>query len=140
MNVVKRITLRIDSRLDCVSLVGVSINALCREHGLDEMASYQVQSATIEAVNNAILHAYDSQPGHSVDVDWLLQDDVVRIDIADRGKTMVRLPPDREPPPEAESGRGWWIMRRWMDHATYSSAGGLNRVSLYRRIKALDSN
>ena len=81
MNVVKRITLRIDSRLDCVSLIGVSINALCREHGLDEMASYQVQSATIEAVNNAILHAYDSQPGHSVDVDWLLQDDVVRIDI-----------------------------------------------------------
>ncbi len=134
MTATKRISLSIDSRLDCVSLIGVGINALCRDHGMDEMNSYQVQTATTEAINNAIIHAYEKQSGHLVGVDWILDGNVVRIEIIDRGKRMARIPPDIEPPAEAESGRGWWIMRRWMDNVDYASLGGLNRVIMYRKI------
>jgi serine/threonine-protein kinase RsbW len=134
MTAAKRIVLHIESRLDCVSLAGASINALCREHGMDEMGCYQVQTACTEAINNAIIHAYERQPGHSVDIDWSLEGDVVRIEIAYGGKGLERIPPDREPPADAESGRGWWIMRRWMDSADYASADGLHRVTLRRKI------
>ncbi len=133
MTAVKRISLRIDSCLDCVSLVGVSINALCREHGMDEMNSYQVQTAATEAINNAIIHAYENQPGHAVTVDWILEDNVIRIEVTDQGKSMAGMPPDIEPSPEAESGRGWWIIRRWMDHADYVSSDGFNCLILYRK-------
>jgi serine/threonine-protein kinase RsbW len=130
----KRISLRIDSRLDYVSLIGVATNALCREHGMDEMNSYRVQTAITEAINNAIIHAYENQPGHTVTADWILQDNVIRVEVADQGKSMVGMPPDIEPSPEAESGRGWWIMRRWMDHADYASSDGFNRVIMSRKI------
>ncbi|MCP4077411.1 MAG: ATP-binding protein [Gammaproteobacteria bacterium] len=134
MTAFKRISLKIDSRLDCVSLVSASINVLCRENGMNEMNSYQVQTATTEAINNAIIHAYESQPGQEVTVDWILDGHTIRIEVSDNGKSMAQIPPDIEPLPEAESGRGWWIMRRWMDHVDYASCDGLNRIILQRKI------
>ena len=134
MTVAQQISLQIDSRLDCVAPVGERINTLCREQGMDEMNSYQIRTAVTEAVNNAIIHAYDNQHGHKVTVDWSLQDQTICIQVSDGGKIMSKLPPDIEPPPEAESGRGWWIMRRWMDQVDYDSNNGLNRLIMYRKI------
>ena len=126
--------LQIDSRLDCVAGLGARINALCCENGMNEMNSYQVQTAVTEAVNNAIIHAYDNQPGHKVTLDWTLEDRTICIEVSDGGKRLSRIPADIEPSPEAESGRGWWIMRRWMDQADYVSSNGLNRLIMYRKI------
>lgn len=134
MTTAQQIELQIDSRLDCVARLGIRVNALCCEHGMDEMNCYQVQTAVTEAVNNAIIHAYDSQPGHKVTLDWTLQDQTIRIEVSDRGKRLSKIPLDIEPSPEAESGRGWWIMRRWMDQVDYVSSNGLNRLIMYRKI------
>ena len=128
------ILLEIDSRLDCVAAVGARINVLCCENGLDEMNSYQVQTAVTEAINNAIIHAYDNQPGHKVSLDWNVLDQTICIEVSDKGKALPEIPPDIEPSPEAESGRGWWIMRRWMDQVDYVSSDGLNRLIMYRKI------
>ena len=130
----QQISLKIDSRLDCVAVVGTRISTLCFEHGLDEMNSYQVKTAVTEAINNVIIHAYDKQPGHEVIVDWSLKDQTICIEVSDKGKKMAKIPPDIEPSPEAENGRGWWIMRRWMDQVDYVSNNGLNRLIMYRKI------
>jgi serine/threonine-protein kinase RsbW len=126
-------TFVIDSRLEQVAQLGNQIHDLCRQQGMDEMASYQVHTALVEAINNAILHAYANQPGHPVTVKWLRKGDELRFEVVDRGRAMTKLPADIEPPPDAESGRGWWIMRRWMDRVEYSSGAGENRLTLLRR-------
>jgi serine/threonine-protein kinase RsbW len=134
MTTAQPILLQIDSRLDCVADLGARINALCCEQGMNEMNSYQVQTAVTEAVNNAIIHAYDNQPGHKVSLDWTLLDQTICIEVSDEGKRLSKIPADIEPSPEAESGRGWWIMRRWMDQVDYVSSNGLNRMIMYRKI------
>jgi len=130
----KQISLQIDSRLECVSLIGVCIYTLCREHSMDNLASYQVQTAATEAINNTIIHAYENQPGHSVNVDWIIDHNAIHIEVSDRGKSMDQIPPDIEPQPESENGRGWWIMRRWMDNVYYKSLDGRNFVTMHRKI------
>lgn len=134
MTASQQISLQIDSRLDCVAPVGARINSLCCEHGMDEMNSYQVQTALTEAINNVIIHAYHNQPGYKVFVNWSLKDKLICIEVSDKGKKMSKIPPDIEPSPEAENGRGWWIMRRWMDQVDYVSSNGLNRLIMYRKI------
>jgi len=69
-----------------------------------------------------------------VTIDWILDDDVICIEVTDRGKRMEQMPPCVEPAPETESGRGWLIMRQLMESAEYTSSDGLNRVILRRRI------
>ncbi|KXX66463.1 ATP-binding protein [Marichromatium gracile] len=126
----KTLLVQIDSRLEMTSLVGTCIRALCLDAGLDEMAAYQVQTCTIEAVNNAIIHAYGGQSGHSVEIRWRLDDAGLSIQVGDHGKTMAEMPPEIAPDPLAESGRGWWIMRQWMDRVDYETDGTGNRVIL----------
>jgi len=130
VSIAKQISFQIDSRLDSVSLVGVGLFALCRDQGIDEVTSYQIQTAATEAINNAIIHAYDSQPSHLVNITWIMERGLIRIEITDRGKSMKQLPPDIEPAPDAANGRGWWIMRRWMNKVDYQSLEGLNVVTI----------
>lgn len=128
----KTIVLEIDSRLDCVTLVGISIRALCLEYGADEMTAYQVQTSTVEAVNNAIIHAYSNQLGHPVWIRWSLAGKQLTVQVSDAGMTMRQLPPDIEPAPDAESGRGWWIMRQWMDSVEYMTGSGRNTLNMIK--------
>jgi serine/threonine-protein kinase RsbW len=130
----KTLILEIDSRLDCVSLVGVSIRALCLEYGADEMTAYQVQTSTVEAVNNAIIHAYHGRAGYPVWIQWRLSGGQLTIQVSDKGVAMQQLPPDMEPEPDAESGRGWWIMRQWMDSAEYRTDADHNIVILRKNL------
>lgn len=133
-NTTQALVLQIDSRLNMTSTVGTCIRALCLDAGLDEMAAYQVQTCTIEAVNNAIIHAYGCESGHNVEVRWTRSESSLGIQVSDLGKTMTAMPPEIEPDPLAESGRGWWIMRQWMDSAEYETDGKHNRVILRKRI------
>jgi serine/threonine-protein kinase RsbW len=135
---VQPISLQIDSRLECVAGLGHRIKALCHEQGMDEMNSYQVQTAVTEAINNAIIHAYDNRPGYKVSLNWTLLDQTICIEVSDEGKRMTIIPLDVEPSLEAETGRGWWIMRRWMDQVDYVSKNGLNRLIMYRKIKVFE--
>jgi serine/threonine-protein kinase RsbW len=130
----KTIILEIDSRLDCVGLVGISIRALCLEHGADEMTAYQIQTSTVEAVNNSIMHAYGNRTGYPVAIRWSLSGEQLTIQVSDRGVAMQQLPPDTAPAPDAESGRGWWIMRQWMDSAEYTANPDWNTVTLRKNL------
>ena len=106
---VQLMLLEIDSRLGCVAVLGTRINALCCENGMNEMASYQVQTAVTDALNNAIIHAYDKQSGHKVTLNWTLRDQTICIEVSDKGKTLSKVPP--------------WLV----DNAAMDGPGGLRQ-------------
>jgi serine/threonine-protein kinase RsbW len=134
------ITLTIDSRLGEVFLVSSAVRGICRETSLSEMETYQVETCVVEAVNNAILHAYQNKEGHQVSVDVTVDDDRLTVTVCDSGRTMQCEPRDlpdfdhcdvRQLP---ENGWGWGIMRAWMDGVGYAAAGGQNVLRLVKRL------
>ncbi len=112
------------------------LSALCGEAGLDDLAAFQLTCAIVEAVNNCIEHAYEGEPGHPISLLWLRNPDGVVVEIRDQGRPMAALPPEAVAMPEAdaESGRGWHIIRQWTDSATYTRQANENVLRLTRRL------
>lgn len=130
------IRLTIDSNLNNVFLVGLTVEAICSYAPFKAVTAYQVGTSVVEAVNNAIKHAYGNQPGHQVEVDILLNPEGVRFEISDTGRPM-RLqgshkleydPEDLENLPEG--GMGLFIINQVMDHVEYKSFGDRNLLTM----------
>ena len=138
------ITLTIDSRLGEVFLVSSAVRSICRETPLSEMEVYQVETCVVEAVNNAILHAYENKEGHEVSVKVAVEDDRLTVTVCDSGRTMQGEPPEGLPDFDdndvkrlPENGWGWGIMRAWMDGVGYAVAGGQNMLRLVKRLEPM---
>ena len=133
------VTLTIDSHLDHVFLVGVAVHRICAAVDLGEQVAGEVEAAVVEAVNNAIEHAYANRPGHQVDVRVRLEPDYVRVQVCDDGRA---IPAEAwraaaaEPERLAERGRGLTIMRGFMDDVQYARQAGRNVVTMIKRIPA----
>jgi anti-sigma regulatory factor (Ser/Thr protein kinase) len=89
------------------------VEGSCSRFGLRGPAVEQLSACVVEAVNNAIEHAYGTIAG---DIQLTLSADrgLVTVVVADRGPG----PRDHEvlpPEPDAPRGRGRWIMREWCD-------------------------
>ena len=85
----------------------------CSRFGLRGPAVEQLSACVVEAVNNAVEHAYGTIAG---DVQLTLSADagVVTVVVSDRGPG----PRDGDvlaPEPDAMRGRGRWIMEQWCD-------------------------
>ncbi|MCN4144656.1 MAG: ATP-binding protein [Thiohalomonas sp.] len=128
------ISFDIESLLQRVSLVGVAVSALCREHGMDDTACFQIETCVVEAVNNAIIHAYDNEAGNNLHIEWLMENKQVTITVSDTGKTMTQAISDKLVASESESGRGWFIMNKWTDSVFYASIDGVNTTTLEKFI------
>jgi anti-sigma regulatory factor (Ser/Thr protein kinase) len=129
----QHISLTIASRPEDVSLVAAAVRGLCESAGLHPTAVLQIELALVEALNNVILHGYQSRPEHQIRTDWQLVDDCVRIEILDQGQTLASLPDGDMPEAMSESGRGWPIIRACMDRVDYHSSQGVNHLTLIKR-------
>jgi serine/threonine-protein kinase RsbW len=137
----REVRLSLDSRLENVALVGRALHGIAGEAGLGASACDELELCVVEAVTNAILHAYRGEPGHEVALRVTLRDDRLEVRITDQGTPM---PPGRleQPEPEepddplllAESGRGLTLMRRMMDALSYTSDSGHNTLVLAKRL------
>jgi len=109
---------------------------LAADTELDEMTGFQFSVAIVEAVNNCIAHAYRGEAGHPVTLYWIPGEGFVTVEIRDRGIPMpTPLPnPVTTAQVEAESGRGWYIIREWTDEVAYERADGENVLTLTRRL------
>lgn len=134
MTMIKKYKLKIQSHLDLVSDAVNCILDFCQEMGMDEMDCYQVKTSLTEGINNAIIHAYDNHTDQKVNLIWWNDNGYLKIEISDQGKVMRKQPPDIEPALDADSGRGWWIMRRWMDSIDYHSQNGHNTLILTKKL------
>ncbi len=89
----KKITFLVDSKLKNVSLAGVAIRGICSYLSLSDVDAYYLELCVVEAVNNAIKHAYDNEEGHVVEVDITYSSEEIILDITDRGRPMSLYQP-----------------------------------------------
>lgn len=130
----QQIEFKISSDLNQVSLVSISISAIAKQIALDEMTCYQVETCVVEAINNAIIHAYQKQAGNDVIIECHISSEQLQIFVCDYGQRMESPIPDASlaVDPQQEGGRGWFIMQQWMDKVDYMSANGMNKVCLIK--------
>src|SRR5262245_25570950 len=136
----QEIQLVIDSSLQNVSLVGVAINALCASLSLSQTDAYQIELCAVEAVTNAIKHAYDNRRGFPVQVCFTTHPDKLVLAVCDEGKKMSKLvvpsldfdPTDREHLPEG--GMGLFLIHSVMDKVTYTSRHGKNTLTMIKKL------
>jgi len=101
-----------------------------------------LKTAVSEAVTNAIIHGYDSNPAGKVTIEASIEGDSVSIIISDNGHGIEDLDLARQPlytsKPELErSGMGFTIMENFMDRFEVSSdLGGGTPLSMLKRIES----
>jgi len=127
--------LEINSCLESVADAGIEISAFCRQHKMDDTVCFQLELCAVEAINNAIIHAYKNKPGKLVNINCSVENSLVTIKVSDRGKIMNHPIPKHLTAPENDSGRGWFIMQQWTDFVEYQSLNGINTVILKKVLK-----
>ncbi len=107
----------------------------CYRHGLSKMDGYQVKTCVVEAINNSLEHAYGDGCGKIRIAVWYSEGHV-NIEIADFGSVSTKNFDQYESSvdPEEERGRGWLIMKAWMNKASFHRRGESNLVRLAKRI------
>lgn len=131
----KTINLSIESKLSDVCLVGHAVLGLCSLSPLDQDAHGQMEVCVVEAVTNAITHAYQKKQGFKVDTAITLLADRICFSVTDRGNAIVNYAPrSLEFDPEElgsipENGMGLFIIETIMDEVTYRSDNGTNTLS-----------
>ncbi len=132
----KKITFLLDSRLENVSLVGVAVRGICSYLSLSEVDTYYLELCVVEAVNNAIKHAYNSEAGHSVEINIIYSGKGMTFEISDRGRKMDTYGPRRldfdaqDLFVVPEHGMGLYIIDSVMDEVTYRSDGAKNTLTM----------
>ncbi len=105
---------------------------------LEEIAD--IKTAVSEAVTNAIIHAYDQNPGY-VEIIGQLFDNGIIVQVIDRGKGIKDVKEAMQPlytsKPELErSGMGFTVMETFMDEIeVISSLGEGTKVTMVKYIK-----
>jgi len=142
----RRIEFVIDSDIENVSLLGMSINKICSSASFSEIDCFNIELCVVEAVTNSIKHAHHGEAGNEVKVVLTLTPKDITLDVYDTGVPMdpkmldeARLIwPEEEdsadPDGIAEGGRGLGIMKEIMDGAIYRSEKGGNRLTLKKAL------
>jgi serine/threonine-protein kinase RsbW len=138
----REIEIAIDSRLENVSLVGLAVHRIGEAAGLPSAESHHLELCTVEAVSNAIRHAYGGEQGHTVSVRLRLEPDRIEVRVRDEGRPLPeerRTPrrPDYDPgnlESIPEGGWGLFLIHQMMDRVEYATDGGANVLVMTKRI------
>lgn len=139
------IRLVIGSHLQDVHLIGMAIHRLALGKGFPEMSAFALELCVVEAVTNAIEHAYKGEPGNDVQVDLLFQEDNLVLEVCDWGKPMdgallqeatcQKLHCDHTHLDNlSERGRGLAIIKEIMDSVSYRSDQGVNCLTMVKKL------
>jgi serine/threonine-protein kinase RsbW len=124
-------SIKIRSELNNITVVENAIDEVTTMLNINQDNYGKILVSTIEAVNNAILHGNNSEPGKFVDIEISFNNNVLKIRIADEGTGFI---PEKVPDPtipenlETLNGRGVFLMSRLADDIKYSRKG--NEVTL----------
>ncbi len=119
------ITLRLESRLENTSLLGVAVRGICDYLSLDSITAYHVELCAVEAVTNVVRHAYNGEAGRIIDVAVTVVSNGLTLEITDTGRPMDPTEidfPHFEPSEThtvPEGGMGLSLIRSLMDEVTY---------------------
>jgi len=140
----KRLTFEIESRLDAVPLLGQVAYLLCTAAGLAPFEGSQVETCVVEALNNSILHAYQGDPAHRVELEVNLLPGELIFDVWDSctSADAAKMNADHRGALEvhsdyvndiSESGRGLAIIQEVMDSFEYTPGTERNRLRMIKR-------
>ncbi len=110
-----------------------AILAEAQGRGFSENAIFAIRLARDEALSNAIRHGNCSDPAKPIKVDYLVDDEEVRVSICDEGRGFN---PDALPDPTLEAnldrphGRGVMLMKAYMTRVDFNERG--NCVTLVK--------
>ncbi len=136
--------LAIPSELAAVRLAGAALRGVLGEAGWGPDQVSSIELCMVEAINNAIEHAYQERSGHQVWVTLELTVGALALTVADRG---VAMPPEvlerirasvaaREEQADsamselAEGGYGLSLILQLMEDVSYRSERGENRLAM----------
>lgn len=136
----------IDSNLENIPLIGMSVNKICSSTSFSDIDSFNVELCVVEAVTNSIKHSCSGEPGHEIKVVFTLSQKDVMIDIYDTGSCpmdpevldrAIIKPPGDDVTDIAyieEDGRGLGIIKEIMDNVLYKSKEGQNCLTLIKKL------
>ncbi|MFH1886145.1 MAG: ATP-binding protein [Pseudomonadota bacterium] len=140
----RSIRMIIEADLRNVYLVGLAVHKICSYVLMSEMMAYHLETCVVEAVNNAILHACKKREDHEVAVSVTLHNDRVVFAVKDQGDRMESFEPKKlEFDPQdlsslPEHGMGLHIITEIMDKVEYTSAGGVNILTMTKLLASDD--
>ena len=145
IEVMKSITLSIESQYHNVTLVNAAINKLCSLIPFGDKDTYATELCVTEAVVNSIKHAYQDEPDHTVAVIFCLLETELVIEVWDTGKsmdpTLLKVKRDAalkfdtmDTDNIPESGRGLAIMQSYMDEVHYRVEENGNYLTMKKKI------
>jgi len=129
--------LKIEGKLENLSLIGDSIGDSMREFGLDNRKIFDVQMAVDEACTNIIEYGYANEEG-TIDIACQRKGEEIVVVIKDEGKqfdpTTVQ-PPDLNASLEERKtgGLGIYFMKKLMDEVKYEFKDGKNVLTMVVR-------
>ena len=137
--------MEIDSRLSDVKLVGTALFGMVLRETDDSLLASEIETCVVEAVTNAIVHAYGGEEGHVVGVRVVLEGDRLDIRVEDIGTPMEGEMDIRplafnveDPATFPEGGMGLYLMGMVMDRVRYRSENGRNEIRLEKRLSRKD--
>lgn len=137
-----RLQITIDSRLDQVAAMAAEVRRACARWGTSPQATDEIELAVVEAVNNAIEHAYGSESGGSIEVVLEADRAGLRVEVRDEGiaiplGVLEQAGPTRFDCADTnslpEGGMGLHVIKQLMDEVHYQSYDGRNVLRLLRR-------
>lgn len=145
----KRISLKIDSELANVALIGAAVNRLCEFSSLPRDQVNRLELAVVEAVNNSIEHAYGYVSGNTIEVEFSLSEDDISVTIHDTGNSMppsavstITGGPKSIPSVEGiiqselpECGWGLLLIKSLTDDVSYATVNGRNSLKMTYRVE-----
>lgn len=134
------IKLIIDSALEHIALVGMAVNTISGEAGFSQETADQMELAVVEAVNNAMKHAYGNRAGREIAVIIEIGPDGITFQVRETGKPMAALnvpelnfdPGDIANLPV--SGMGLYLIHQIMDEVCYASSEGTNILTMIKKL------
>ncbi|RCW51172.1 anti-sigma F factor [Paenibacillus prosopidis] len=142
MNGSNEMTLSFSARSENEAFARIAVAAFVSQLDPTLEELNDLKTAVSEAVTNAIIHGYESDPSCKVSIEARIEGDSVSITVSDNGRGIEDLELARQPlytsKPELErSGMGFTIMENFMDRFEVSSmVGGGTRVAMLKRIES----
>jgi serine/threonine-protein kinase RsbW len=124
--------LKIESKLSNLRIIENAIDEMTGAIGVNQDNYGKILVATLEAVNNAIVHGNKSVSHKLVDVEIEFEENQIKITVTDDGEG---FDPKRIPDPtmpeniEELSGRGVFLMTKLADSIAFNDKG--NSVTMY---------
>jgi anti-sigma regulatory factor (Ser/Thr protein kinase) len=133
------LTLHVPSTLDAIRQATEQAESWLAEQHVSFEGMYLASLTIEELVTNCIKYGYDTPDGHTIDMVFSVDEQVLTIEVVDDGNPFNPLDapkPDISSPIENRriGGLGLHLLRELSDDASYERRDGTNRLTLSKRM------